>query len=84
MPKSIDLEPDTRSVRVIEVECVPWTTLRREVAYSELAIGGRVERKEGRQRARQPFGAAQPRAGKLLHYGRFVHPEGFESVSFAS
>lgn len=30
------------------------------------------------------LGAAQPRAGKLLHYGRFVHPEGFESVSFAS
>jgi MEMO1 family protein len=27
---------------------------------------------------------AQPRSGKLLHYGRFVHPEGFESVSFAS
>jgi MEMO1 family protein len=30
------------------------------------------------------LGAAQPRVGKLLHYGRFVHPEGFESVSFAS
>jgi AmmeMemoRadiSam system protein B len=30
------------------------------------------------------LGAARPRAGKLLHYGRFVHPEGFESVSFAS
>ena len=28
--------------------------------------------------------AATPSAGKLLHYGRFVHPEGFESVSFAS
>jgi MEMO1 family protein len=28
--------------------------------------------------------AARPREGKLLHYGRFVHPEGFESVSFAS
>lgn len=26
----------------------------------------------------------QPRAGKLLHYGRYVHPQGFESVSFAS
>ncbi len=30
------------------------------------------------------LGAAEPRSGKLLHYGRFVHPEGFESVSFAS
>lgn len=30
------------------------------------------------------LGAATPSAGKLLHYGRFVHPEGFESVSFAS
>jgi AmmeMemoRadiSam system protein B len=30
------------------------------------------------------LGAATPQAGKLLHYGRFVHPEGFESVSFAS
>src|SRR5262245_8350464 len=28
--------------------------------------------------------AARPKRGKLLHYGRFVHPEGFESVSFAS
>jgi AmmeMemoRadiSam system protein B len=28
--------------------------------------------------------AARPTKGKLLHYGRFVHPEGFESVSFAS
>lgn len=30
------------------------------------------------------LGAAKPTSGKLLHYGRFVHPEGFESVSFAS
>lgn len=30
------------------------------------------------------LGAAKPSKGKLLHYGRFVHPEGFESVSFAS
>ena len=30
------------------------------------------------------MGAAKPSRGKLLHYGRFVHPEGFESVSFAS
>jgi hypothetical protein len=30
------------------------------------------------------LGAAKPSAGKVLHYGRFVHPEGFESVSFAS
>jgi len=28
--------------------------------------------------------AARPRNGKLLHYGRHVHPDGFESVSFAS
>lgn len=28
--------------------------------------------------------AARPSRGSLLHYGRFVHPEGFESVSFAS
>ena len=27
---------------------------------------------------------AQPKRGKLLYYGRYVHPEGFESVSFAS
>jgi AmmeMemoRadiSam system protein B len=30
------------------------------------------------------LGAAKPSAGKLLHYGRFVDPERFESVSFAS
>ncbi len=28
--------------------------------------------------------AVKPERGKLLHYGRYVHPEGFESVSFAS
>jgi len=28
--------------------------------------------------------AAKPSRGKLLHYQQFVHPEGFESVSFAS
>lgn len=27
---------------------------------------------------------ANPKRGKLLHYGRFVQPEGFESVSFAA
>jgi MEMO1 family protein len=30
------------------------------------------------------LGTTRPSAGKVLHYGRFVHPEGFESVSFAS
>ncbi len=28
--------------------------------------------------------AARPRAGKVLHYDQYVHPAGFESVSFAS
>jgi MEMO1 family protein len=28
--------------------------------------------------------AARPRTGKVLHYGRFVHPAGHESVSFAA
>jgi AmmeMemoRadiSam system protein B len=28
--------------------------------------------------------AARPSAGRLLHYGQYVHPEGHESVSFAS
>jgi MEMO1 family protein len=28
--------------------------------------------------------AIRPSSGKLLHYGRFVNPEGYESVSFAS
>jgi AmmeMemoRadiSam system protein B len=28
--------------------------------------------------------AAQPRSGKLLHYDQYVHPRGYESVSFAS
>ena len=28
--------------------------------------------------------AIRPASGKLLHYGRFVHPQGYESVSFAS
>jgi AmmeMemoRadiSam system protein B len=28
--------------------------------------------------------AVRPRQGKLLHYDRFVHPRGWESVSFAS
>jgi MEMO1 family protein len=27
---------------------------------------------------------AQPRTGKLLHYGRYAQPDGYESVSFAS
>ena len=28
--------------------------------------------------------ATRPRCGKLLHYDRYVHPQGHESVSFAS
>ena len=28
--------------------------------------------------------AIRPSHGRLLHYGRYVHPQGFESVSFAS
>ena len=28
--------------------------------------------------------AIRPRRGKLLHYDQYVHPEGYESVSFAS
>jgi MEMO1 family protein len=28
--------------------------------------------------------AMQPRKGKVLHYGQYVHPRGYESVSFAS
>jgi AmmeMemoRadiSam system protein B len=28
--------------------------------------------------------AARPRTGKVLHYGRFIHPAGHESVSFAA
>jgi hypothetical protein len=28
--------------------------------------------------------AVRPARGKLLHYGQYVHPDGFESVSFAS
>jgi len=28
--------------------------------------------------------AIRPTSGKLLHYGRYVHPQGHESVSFAS
>jgi AmmeMemoRadiSam system protein B len=28
--------------------------------------------------------AVRPKRGKLLHYDQYVHPEGFESVSFAS
>jgi AmmeMemoRadiSam system protein B len=28
--------------------------------------------------------AFKPSSGKLLHYGRYVDPDGFESVSFAS
>src|SRR5262249_20062057 len=28
--------------------------------------------------------AIRPKSGKLLHYGRYVHPHGHESVSFAS
>jgi AmmeMemoRadiSam system protein B len=30
------------------------------------------------------LGVTQPRSGKVLHYQQFVHPEGKESVSFAS
>src|SRR5205085_11604644 len=28
--------------------------------------------------------ALRPRSGRLLHYDQFVHPRGYESVSFAS
>ena len=28
--------------------------------------------------------AARPTTGRVLHYQQFVHPEGFESVSFAA
>jgi AmmeMemoRadiSam system protein B len=28
--------------------------------------------------------AIRPTSGKVLHYGRYVHPQGYESVSFAS
>jgi AmmeMemoRadiSam system protein B len=28
--------------------------------------------------------AVKPTSGKVLHYGRYVHPQGYESVSFAS
>jgi MEMO1 family protein len=28
--------------------------------------------------------AIRPRRGKVLNYGRYLHPTGFESVSFAS
>jgi AmmeMemoRadiSam system protein B len=28
--------------------------------------------------------SARPERGRLLHYGRYVHPHGYESVSFAS
>jgi hypothetical protein len=28
--------------------------------------------------------AIRPASGKVLHYGQYVHPRGFESVSFAS
>jgi MEMO1 family protein len=28
--------------------------------------------------------AIRPAAGKVLHYGRYIHPQGYESVSFAS
>jgi hypothetical protein len=28
--------------------------------------------------------AARPGRGKVLHYDQYVHPRGFESVSFAS
>lgn len=28
--------------------------------------------------------AVRPNRGRLLHYGRYVHPDGYESVSFAS
>jgi AmmeMemoRadiSam system protein B len=30
------------------------------------------------------LGALQPRCGKVLDYGRYIHPAGMESVSFAS
>jgi AmmeMemoRadiSam system protein B len=28
--------------------------------------------------------AIRPTSGKVLHYGRYIHPQGYESVSFAS
>ncbi len=48
-----------------------------------------AQEKDGRNICGMPptlavLGAAKPTRGKLLHYQQFVHPRGFESVSFAS
>ena len=60
-------------------------------AADPAAFFGRDRRRE--QNARRICGlpptwltleAAQPRTGKVLHYQQYAHPEGHESVSFAS
>lgn len=70
---------------------------RQDLALMEAASGVSADRyfgiieaeKDGRRICGLPptytmLEAVQPRSGRLQNYGQYVHPEGFESVSFAS
>ncbi|HEX3148746.1 MAG TPA: AmmeMemoRadiSam system protein B [Gemmataceae bacterium] len=52
--------------------------------FEHIAAEGDARRICGLPPTYVTLGATRPSAGKLLHYGRYVHPEGYESVSFAS
>jgi AmmeMemoRadiSam system protein B len=54
-------------------------------AYFQLIAGERDRRRIcGLPPTYTVLEAAQPTSGKLLHYDQYVHPRGYESVSFAS
>jgi MEMO1 family protein len=54
-------------------------------AYFQVVLGEKDERRIcGLPPTWTVLQAAKPSSGRLLHYGRYVHPLGHESVSFAS
>jgi AmmeMemoRadiSam system protein B len=52
--------------------------------FNEVAKEGDARRICGLSPTWLALAAARPRTGHVLHYQQFVHPEGFESVSFAA
>jgi AmmeMemoRadiSam system protein B len=52
--------------------------------FHEVAAEGDRRRICGLSPTWLTLAAAKPKAGKVLHYQQFVHPEGHESVSFAA
>ena len=74
-----EIEPDGGSV-VVKRE----TTVAYYRQSHEVAAEGDRRRICGLSPTWLTLAAARPKSGKVLHYQQFVHPEGFESVSFAA